>query len=229
MDTITDSFKKCGFYSAKKIDETANEISSDFKLRDIPEFRDIVNKYVKMLGKFNVVMNFTHFVEFDKNLATSRLTEEQCIKIENEMNEENLDEASCIQLDDDDDQSTLEMECFEVNSNANSVNLGIEHEETSSNEERSVTDTPISVSNSKHEEASKSSTNESEDYETENELKMSRINMIRHIGDLKLFAAQRESKEYGKRLLATICQLEKQIFDEPRERQASSNKRNDKK
>ena len=225
-NTISDSFRKCGFFNAKNFDDSSSdEIFSSFKPRDIPEFREIVNKYVKMLGKFNVKTNFTHYVEFDKNLATAKLTEEQCIKIENDMSIESSDEASCIQLndDDDDDDAESETESFVDNSNENSTD---EQEEVSI-EEVSHIDTSNSMSNRKRVE--ETCRQDSEDSYEMNELKMTRINMIRHIGDLKLFAAQRESKEYGQRLLATICQLEKQIFDEPKEKSISSDKKNSKK
>ena len=222
-NTISDSFRKCGFFNAKNFDDSnSDEIFSSFKPRDIPEFREIVNKYVKMLGKFNVKTNFTHYVEFDKNLATAKLTEEQCIKIENDMSIESSDEASCIQLNDDDDAES-ETESFVDNSNENSTD---EQEEVSI-EEVSHIDTSNSMSNCKRVE--ETCRQDSEDSYEMNELKMTRINMIRHIGDLKLFAAQRESKEYGQRLLATICQLEKQIFDEPKEKSISSDKKNSKK
>jgi hypothetical protein len=207
--TMEYSFKKCGFFKAKHHQQAGAETLFDFKLKDIPEFTEIINRYIKLLGKFNVKTNFTAYVEFDRNLVTSKqspLEEQQCfLKDFNQVSFNNNNDLE-KEVEEDDDDSLSEMESFEEEEEDD-----FEAEKDASN----VKETPISV-HGKSDDG-----NESDD----SDLQMSRINMIRHIGDLKLFAAQRKSKEYGKRLLTTICLLEKQIFDEPKELNSKSCKK----
>jgi hypothetical protein len=212
-NTIEYSFKKCGFFKAKpqyqhqQID-SSTETLFDYKLKDIPEFTEIINRYIKVLGKFNVKTNFTAYVDFDKNLVTSKQSplEEQQYFLK-DFSQANFSNNNDLEKEEEDEDDSLsEMESFEEED--------FEAEKNASN----VKETPI-LAHGKSD-AQPLDDNESDD----NDLEMSRINMIRHIGDLKLFAAQRKSKEYGKRLLTTICQLEKQIFDEPKENSKSCTK-----
>ena len=158
---------------------------------DNSEFNDLVSKYNLILTKKSNRANFKDFVEFDNDLPT-------CKAKDCHISVDSIDEPNEIFFDGLEETPTND--------------LGIHFEmEEDSNE---ISQSKLGTTNDSY------SSSSSDSPETDDETKMTRINMIRHIGDLKLFAAQRKSKEYSKMLLATINQLEKQIFNEPKDKKS---------
>ena len=197
IEAITNAFRHCGYFKAKN---PLNDLP-DFELMFqndqayvcYAEFNTLAEKYKQLSFDSIDKLSFNDYVEYDKNLSTYKKGD--CNTSPLKLPVQPLGDLDFSTLD-------VNLEDFAVD------DLNGMH--SSSNEE------DLSFDETVESESLSSESESDESTPAPCDTKMRKIDMIRHIGDLKLFAAQRSPKDYSNRLLATINQLEKQLFEEPK-------------